>query len=301
MKNISKNIYKREDGRLILLHKFDSLRQHITYSRKVWNEQKEFVRKHWTGSTAITNGHQIGRQFPGGFKECFGEAGMPWPDGMEILEDARKSLKGIELPIPESIRRRKTWSEETGDSIDIHRLYAGVPYWRDIEGRQAQGGCPIVTVICNVGSHWGITPEEIVWRGIAALIVTDILEDAGYRVELWAAREGRSQYTRPETLLKESHGPMVEPVLVSGLAGWYYRTIVWLSYYDREEDRKLCEGLGSPMGSFSDEGIELITGQDYTGKVFCINEVYDKDACVELVKETLVQFNPAEESAVGVG
>ena len=94
---------------------------------------------------------------------------------------------------------------------------------------------------------------------------------------------------------------MVEPVLISGLAGWYYRTIVWLSYYDLEGNRRLCDGLGSPMGEFSDEGIELITGQDYTGKVFCINEVYDKDACVELVKETLEQFNPAEESAVGVG
>ena len=206
----------------------------------------------------------------------------------------------MELPIPESIRRRKVWKDDTGDSIDIHRLYAGVPYWRDIAGRQAQGGCPIVTVIANVGSPWHLDPEQIMWRGIAAILITDILEDAGYRVELWAARQGRSQYypdyedLLTATLLKESHGPLVKSLLVSGLSGWYYRTIVWLSYYDLETHKEVSSGLGSPISPMDDDFVKLITGEGYRGKVFQIEEIYDKDACVKLVTETLEEFNPSD-------
>lgn len=287
----------------IIIHQFNTMREHIAYSRKVWETQKSYVKEHWNGETAIKDGCQIGRDFPGGFKECFEVAPQPWKEGMEALKLCEEALKGVELPIPESIRRRKVWKDDTGDSVDIHRLYAGVPYWRDIAGRQAQGGCPIITVVANIGSPYYYTPEQIMWRGIAGILISDILEDAGYRVEFWAARQGNSQYGTGEklltyTLLKESHGPLVKSLIVSGLSGWYYRTIVWLSYYHLDPDMEPSYGLGSPCEPINDECIEIITGSDYQGKVFQINDVFDKDACVKLVQQTLEEFNPSEAVAV---
>lgn len=298
------------------LHKFLSMKEHIAYSKKVYthvrNNGSDFMDT-WEGDTCLANlktGKKIGRNFKHGWDGVFRLAALPWKEGMEHLANARKELKGIELPVPESIRRRKSWSMETGDGVDIHRLYQGIPYWRSVEGRQAQGGCPIVTVLANVGTEYGFGPEQIVWRGIAALIVTDILEDAGYRVELWSCRQGNCQYLEDPTgdnrlmtatLLKESHGPIVEPLVVSGLAGWYYRTIVWMSYYDLPTDQRPSYSLGEPQDHFAEEAKELVTGEGYTGKVFEIANIYDLDACVELVRKTIAEFNPSEESAVGVG
>lgn len=289
----------------IHLHKFMSMKEHIAYAQSVQACATGYVKQHWEGSTAISGGRKIGRDFSG-WPEVFKVAALPWMEGMEALAKAKKEIKDVELPIPESIRRRKTWQEEMGDGIDIHRLYQGVPYWRGIEGRQAQGGCPIVTVLANVGTPFGYDPEQIVWRGIAAMIITDILEDAGYRVELWACRYGDEQYTDDSdlmtaTLLKESHGPLVEPLVVSGLAGWYYRTIVWLSYYDMTGGLEAAYGLGCPIDDFPDEAVKLVTGEDYTGKIFHIGGIFDLEDCVTLIKETIDEFNPSESSAVGVG
>ena len=44
------------------------------------------------------------------------------------------------------------------------------------------------------GGHYGQTPEELFWQGAAAAVMTDILEDAGYRVEVYANRVIEDQH-----------------------------------------------------------------------------------------------------------
>jgi hypothetical protein len=62
----------------------------------------------------------------------------------------------------------------------------------------------------DVGRHYAQTAEELFWQGAAAAVITDILEEAGYRVEVYAnrvsERHGRRHCIRVK--VKEADMPM---------------------------------------------------------------------------------------------
>ena len=290
------------------VHLFGSVKEHVAYARRVCITQPKYscgldlkqYESHSPWSDGLVGNSDIGRDFPGLWPEVFEKARQSWPEGEELLRKALEKLKGLELPIPESIRRRQRWSDMEGDDIEPMKVFNSEPYWRGTNKRQALGGCPTITVLCNNGTSYDHSPESVIWRGIAAMICTDILEDAGYRVELWAAREGSDTFNSgaedqlTATLIKEAHGPLVKPLLVSVVSGWYYRTIVWLSYFDLTENERPSYGLGSPQRSISQEAKEAIAGSDQIGHFFEIGQIWDDDECIDLVRKTIKEFAPGE-------
>lgn len=290
------------------LHIFGSVKDHVAYARRVCKLKTNYSRgmdlthdssrSPW--SSGLVGNSDIGRDFPGLWPEVFVKAREAWPEGEDMLNNALAQLKGIELPIPESIRRRQRWSDLEGDEIEPMKVFNSEPYWRGCNKRQAVGGCPTITVLCNNGTSYDHEPESVIWRGIAAMIITDILEDAGYRVELWAARQGDDVFDEKPynqltaTLIKEAHGPLVKPLLVSVVSGWYYRTIVWLSYYDLEKNERPSGGLGSPRGEISIEAKEAIAGSAMTNHFFEIGQIWNAQECVELIKNTIAEFAPGD-------
>jgi hypothetical protein len=110
-----------------------------------------------------------------------------WPEGAERLQVLTGKLSA-QLPPAKSIRRRLAWADD-GDEICRDRLQSGQleQCWRTM--RRAPFVAPqTVAIETTWGGHYSQTAEELFWQGAAAAVLTDILKDAGYRVEVYANR-----------------------------------------------------------------------------------------------------------------
>ena len=110
-----------------------------------------------------------------------------WPEGAERLRVLGAKLSA-QVPQAKSIRRKLTWADD-GDEICRDRLNSGQveQCWRTM--RRSPFAAPqTVAIETTWGGHYGQTAEELFWQGAAAAVLTDILEDAGYRVEVYANR-----------------------------------------------------------------------------------------------------------------
>jgi len=108
-----------------------------------------------------------------------------WPEGAERLQVLAGTL-AAQLPQAKSIRRKLAWTDD-GDEVCRDRLQSGQleQCWRTM--RRAPFVAPqTVAIETTWGGHFGQTAEELFWQGAAAAVLTDILEEAGYRAEVYA-------------------------------------------------------------------------------------------------------------------
>ena len=108
-----------------------------------------------------------------------------WPKGARRLKALAERL-AEEIPPAKSIRRRLRWSDD-GDEVSKDRLNGGLvdSCWR-VSKRELVASPEVVTVETNWGGTARRSAVELFWQGAAAACLTDILEQAGYRVELYA-------------------------------------------------------------------------------------------------------------------
>ena len=132
-----------------------------------------------------------------------------WPEGADRLRALTAKLSS-QVPQAKSIRRKLTWAD-AGDEICRDRLQSGQldSCWRTMR-RSLYVGPHTVAIETTWGGHYGQTAEELFWQGAAAAVMTDILEEAGYRVEVYAnrvsERHGRRHCIRVK--VKEADMPM---------------------------------------------------------------------------------------------
>lgn len=140
-----------------------------------------------------------------------------WPKGLERILAVRDRLIA-ELPKPQSIKRRPVWTD-AGDELDLDRMRAGrldQMWW---VAKRAMGRAPrTVSIVAEIGGNCALTPDQMFWAGGAALILTDLLEAAGYRVELsagWASFGHALPYRVNVQLvrLKEAREPLRSDVV----------------------------------------------------------------------------------------
>lgn len=105
-----------------------------------------------------------------------------WADGAAMISQ----LAAAELPEPVSIKRRREWADQ-GDELDIHRVYAGKldTAWSRMGKRQSRAPRRI-TLMCDLSCPWFQKADALAWRGVAALKLSDALEEAGYQVQILA-------------------------------------------------------------------------------------------------------------------
>lgn len=138
-----------------------------------------------------------------------------WPEGAERLRALAGKL-AAQVPQAKSIRRRLGWVDN-GDEVCKDRLQAGQidQCWRTM--RRAPFVAPqTVAIETTWGGHYGQTAEELFWQGAAAAVLTDILEEAGYRVEVYANRVSEQSGHRHWTRVKVKEADM--PLRPDGLA-----------------------------------------------------------------------------------
>ena len=132
-----------------------------------------------------------------------------WPEGAERLRVLAQKLSS-QVPQAKSIRRKLTWAD-AGDEICRDRLQSGQldSCWRTMR-RSLYVGPQTVAIETTWGGHYRQTAEELFWQGAAAAVMTDILEEAGYRVEVYAnrvsERRGRRHCIRVK--VKETDMPL---------------------------------------------------------------------------------------------
>jgi hypothetical protein len=106
--------------------------------------------------------------------------GHGWKHGVDSIGKIREQLTIPKLP---SVRRHARWSDQ-GDSVDMQQVYAGNldRAWRRTK-REQTGNVPRVTVATDSIASGADDPEDMMWRGAAAVALADALIAAGYVVE----------------------------------------------------------------------------------------------------------------------
>lgn len=155
-----------------------------------------------------------------------------WEEGLAVVERMGEQLAASELPRPVSRRRRLKWDETAGDEVDFDRLRSGQEFWRTSR-RASMAGASTKTILVDMGANCRVEAMDILWRGAAAVALTALLEDAGYRVELWSYSLASDVYLRQAvsdsflaTQLKAASDPLDPSTMVNAVSGWFFRSRV---------------------------------------------------------------------------
>jgi G3E family GTPase len=164
---------------------------------------------------------RYGQQWYGGLKSLDEAARLiekGWPEGAERVSRLAASISDL-LPKAKSVRRKLRWSD-SGDEVDRDRVMAGDldHSWRSSR-REALDAPRTITVETNWGGNCRLTADELFWQGAMAAAVTDRLEDAGYRVEVFANNytSHRGGYSLTRVRIKEAESPMRPDALAAVL------------------------------------------------------------------------------------
>lgn len=183
----------------------------------------------------LTDSSFIGRSFST-FAEVRQASESYWKEGWDVFCELKKLLEKVEFPQPKSLKRELIWSEEDGFELDLDRLQRDRPYWRSSRRHHRPG--PInITIVSNITCHGGIEPMDVLWRGAAMIVLTEILEQAGYRVEMLLAHHSSGAFydgtLRKLTVmrLKRPQEPIDVMPFVNAVSAWFYRTILFGSYW----------------------------------------------------------------------
>lgn len=220
------------------LYRFESLHDFATHVRPAYERNHStlrgmFDRKIW-GYSPLTGRtiHNI--------RHAFQLAETEWPEGLQMAEDLMNEVKDHEFERPVTIRRTARWSEDHGDDFSLDRYMSGQEYWRTTE-RQYRAGPMNITIAINNSAPQLSNHSVMTWRGIAAVILAELLEAAGYRTDIYSAFYGQNSYNDRGSYgqiinLKHSEDPIDRSTLTNVLSGWFFRTCCIPAIMLREGD-----------------------------------------------------------------
>jgi hypothetical protein len=210
-----------------------------------------------------------------------------WSEGMDMLDAARSRVDAANVPAPRNRRRRARFDEFDGDDICLDRLRDGAPFWRTTQ-RETTTGPTSITIAIEQGGPAYRSADELIWRGIAAIVLTELLEAAGYRVCLVTYNAGTEVYTDDSDAfysveLKRETDPLDVVTFVNALSGWAFRTVGIGVLGQSQSGRKVSSGCGVRR-QIDAEQFATLHG---SAADVLINNVWDEFAAVDLIEKTL--------------
>ena len=171
----------------------------------------------------------VGRCGLGDWKSTEGKVQEVWNEGIAIMEKFVEKLMEEEIPQLKDKRRQMKWNATEGDDIDMDRLMAGQDFWRKSE-REDNKGPSEVTIYIDTTTPASEKSDNILWRGAAAIALAKILEEKGYRAEIWVVNgsclwQGKSTKVYNGCCLKRTSDPLDISSLINTVSGWFYRTM----------------------------------------------------------------------------
>lgn len=257
------------------------------------------VRYHKSSEGGVTRSAFIGREFSS-WEDCYKKAHASWQEGIDIVLAMIENIENhITLPKPKNIKRRGVWSEEDGDEISVDRLRNGDAYWRKMQKREVLGA-QTISVFFTVNAPVNCQSSWLFWRGVAAIVLTHLLENAGYRVELFAVRHAMDAYKDGDSAfmsccLKQSQQPVDIASIVNAVSGWFYRTI-WMQAQYAYRPRELQKDLGITLSlSEENEYVKELAGRN---KIIVIDTIYSEESVVEEIREAIMRIDNIVEKPI---
>lgn len=138
-----------------------------------------------------------------------------WDEGVKLMDSVAGS---VDIPTPLSIRRRNVWSDH-GDEVDMQRVWQGQldTAWRRVAKPLGMGPKRVRVVIDSIASA-GVEPEQMRWRGVAAMKLADALINAGYSVQVESAFKGNDTDDGKEWVARVIVKEYTAPLDLSSLA-----------------------------------------------------------------------------------
>lgn len=166
----------------------------------------------------------------------------------EIAEQVQE-----QVPPPQTRRRVGQWREE-GDEVAVDRMLSGSDTpWRATP-RKVKAGIPIVELVLDWGDGCGDDDDRLKVSGAQAVALTQLLEQAGYGVELAllaACHSESSSYGHGTCLIRVELKHAGEPLVVDTLATVAAHPAIWRVY-----GLRLLELAPWIMGGFRSHGHE---------------------------------------------
>lgn len=224
-----------------------------------------------------------------------------WKEGLDIIEGMLYEIDKLKhtLPPPVDRRRRRVWSPDDGDDLDLDRLRSGQDYWQKCQRVTTRAPAP-VTIISSMSTSCYRSAESVMWRGAAAIVISDLLEKSGYRVDLWScdcvtgglsrSRYGDSQFIGIR--LKDTQMPLDISSVVNGTSGWFFRTVGGFQTLHCCDYDVPNVGYGCPehlSSSHAKEPLSRMIGN--STKVVIVDGVWDLKAALTKVTEVILELN----------
>jgi len=140
-----------------------------------------------------------------------------WSNGVERLAEITKQVER-DVPLPESVMPQIHWGDQ-GDEFDIHRMYSGNldASWSSETGG-LETGPRIVRLLIPFGGNCDKTMEQLFWTGAAAVILGDVLENAGFSVQLdgyHIGKQSHSSHYSAQVLTLKHAGEALNPSAIA--------------------------------------------------------------------------------------
>jgi hypothetical protein len=165
-----------------------------------------------------------------------------WPQGTELVQRLADKMRG-QLEKPKSFKRRQKWMED-GDEPSWEREQAGhSTIWRTSR-RETMRGPTTVELLGTWGGNANLSADQLRWDGVVMVVLTDLLEEAGYRVGLtlnapvrfsWGS--GAGKFNLAQLVVKEPNMPLdiaslVPVVTHPGVFRWHGINLASLCPFD---------------------------------------------------------------------
>lgn len=119
-------------------------------------------------------------------REAADKLDQGWPEGADRALALAEGLEDL-VEDPISRKRQLRW-RDNGDELDADRMMGGQldSAWRSTERQVRVGTNTVLTVAVSWGINGSIPADQLFWSGAVAVALTDLLETAGYSIDLWA-------------------------------------------------------------------------------------------------------------------
>ena len=275
------------NGRPTLVNTYDSIAEITRVVRELAEGNEEAKRIH-------LDDEWVGRRIE---KNWDGDRGLStyvntgWDDGLKIIDEMMRDLSDAVTQKPKTRRRRRRWSDEGGDDVCYDRLRAGQDrFWVDREKRECSGP-GTATVLVNISAHSVWKSKDILWRGAAALCITELLTNAGFNVEVVVGCVSEGCYTDgtdafTAVTVKQASDRIDRSTLTNAVSGWFFRSVGFASWQYESSGRTTSSGLGR-AGKLSDDAIEVMTGDE---RAVIVEEVKTREDAIEVVRQALADM-----------
>lgn len=229
----------------------------------------------------------IGRRF-GSWDEVTKAVDGTWQQGVDRIEELAAIIGREQLPRPTVIKRRRVWNDSAGADVCIDRYRAGDPFRREPH-RVRTPGPRVVTILTQCGQNCNMSSDSLFWRGALAVVLSRMVEDAGYRAEIKAFTQAESTWSDGTNMLspvvlKGAADHLDIASLANATSGWFFRTVTFASWLT--PGKSLSYGLGRQK-ELTPEASAYMAGNAWRWEV---TRVYDQTSAVALARKLLAEL-----------